>query len=121
MQANGGARPLGPSGARMLYNLADALHPDVVCDPTPAAERALRHAGPGAVRRIRTLLLWLEWEPVLTGRARRRFWRLPLEERRAACARMRESRFAGMRRGWAHLSAWVEDALEATLHSSEGA
>ncbi len=108
----------------MLYNLADALQPELARDLVPAAERALLHSGLPAIRRMRLLLLWLEWEPVLTLRARRRFWRLPLAERQAACARLRESRFAGARRAWARLSAWVEDALVASgprPHSSDGA
>jgi hypothetical protein len=115
-------RPLGAAGARMLYNLADALYPELVRDPAPAAERRLRHEGVGAVRRMRLALLWLEWEPVLTLRARRRFWRLPLAERQAACARWRGSRFAFARRAWARLAAFVEDALSASrAHSSDGA
>jgi hypothetical protein len=101
----------------MLYNLADALYPELPRELAPAAERVLRHAGLGAIRRMRLSLLWLEWEPVLTLRARRRFWRLPLTERQAACARWRGSRFAFARRAWARLAAWVEDALQ----SSEGA
>jgi hypothetical protein len=112
------ARPLGPSAARTLYNLADALYPELPRDLAPAAERRLLHAGLGAIRRTRLLLLWLEWEPVLTLRARRRFFRLPLDERQAACARWRGSRFAFARRAWARLSALVEDAL---AQSSEGA
>jgi len=104
-------RPLGASGARMLYNLADALYPELPRDLAPAAERQLRHAGPGAIRRARLALLWLEWEPLVTLRSRSRFWRLPLAERQAACARWRGSRFAFARRAWARLSALVEDAL----------
>ena len=121
MQAVARARPLGASGARMLYNLADALYPELPRDLAPAAECQLLHEGLPAIRRM---LLWLEWEPVLTLRAGRRFWRLPLGERQAACARLRESRFAAARRAWARLSAWVEDALDATAappHSSDGA
>lgn len=122
MQAEARSGPLGTSGARMLYNLADALHPELPRELVPAAERALRHAGLPAIRRMRLLLLWLEWEPVLTLRARQRFWRLPLAQRQAACARLRASRFVAARREWARLSAWVEDALAAAgPHSSEGA
>jgi len=123
LQADARARLFGPSSARMLYNLADALHPELARDLVPAAERALLHAGLPAIRRMRLLLLWLEWEPVLTLHARRRFWRLPLSARQAACQRMRESRFAAARRAWARLSAWVEDALDASArpHSSDGA
>jgi hypothetical protein len=115
--------PLGPGSGRMLYNLADALHPETVRDLVPAAARALRHRGPGAARRLVFWLALLEWEPLLTGRARRRFWRLDRAERRAACARFRGSRFVWRRRAWAHLSAWVEDALAASerSHSSDGA
>jgi hypothetical protein len=115
--------PIGPRAGRMLYNLADALHPELVRDLVPAAARALRQRGPGAARRFHLWLALLEWEPLLTGRARRRFWRLPRAEREAACARFRGSRFAWRRRAWAELSAWVEDALAETpaLHSSEGA
>jgi hypothetical protein len=112
----------------MLYNLADALHPETVRDLVPAAGRGLRHRGPEAARRFQLWLALLEWEPLLTGRARRRFWRLPRAERQAACARFRGSRFAWRRRAWAELSAWVEDALEASQpaagersHSSDGA
>ena len=111
MGPEGERRPLGAGGARMLYNLADALHPAEARDPLPAAERALRHRGPGAIRRARLALLWLEWEPIVTLHARRRFWRLPLPERQAACARWRSHRFACARRAWARLSAWVDDAL----------
>jgi hypothetical protein len=115
--------PLGASGARMLYNLADALYPELPRDLLPAAERRLRHEGLGAIRRVRLLLLWLEWEPLLTGRARARFWRLPLAERQAACARLRGSRFTSVRRAWARLAARVEDALAeaGAPHSSVGA
>jgi hypothetical protein len=117
-----GARVLGAGAGRMLYNLADALYPELPPrDLVPAAERLLRHAGVGAVRRARLSLLWLEWEPVLTGRARRRFWRLPLEARQAACARWRGSRFVFARRAWARLAAWVEDALRESGQSSLGA
>jgi hypothetical protein len=112
------ARPLGPGAARTLYNLADALYPELPRDLAPAAERMLLHAGLGRVRRTRLLLLWLEWEPVLTLRARRRFFRLSLAERQAACARWRGSRFAFARRAWARLAAFVEDAL---VQSSDGA
>jgi hypothetical protein len=113
--------PLGPRAGRMLYNLADALHPETVRDLVPAAARELRHRGPAAVRRLQLWLALLEWEPLLSGRARRRFWRLPRAERQAACARFRGSRFVWRRRAWAELSAWVEDALEASPHSSDGA
>ena len=113
MQADARARPLGASGARMLYNLADALYPELPRDLVPAAERRLLHEGLPTIRRVRLWLLWLEWEPVVTLHARRRFWRLPLAERQAACARLRESRFAGVRRAWARLAARVEDALAA--------
>jgi hypothetical protein len=105
----------------MLYNLADALYPELTRDLAPAAERLLLHRGPGAIRRARLALLWLEWEPLLTLRARRRFWRLPLAERQAACARWRGSRFAFARRAWARLAALVEDALSASAQSSDGA
>ena len=121
--------PLGPRAGRMLYNLADALHPERVRDLVPAAARLLRHRGPRAVRRFHLWLALLEWEPLLTRRAQRRFWRLPRAERQAACARFRGSRFAWRRRAWAELSAWVEDALAAASearseplsHSSDGA
>jgi hypothetical protein len=123
--------PLGPAAGRMLYNLADALHPELVRDLVPAASQRLRHAGPRAARRLMLSLTWLEWEPLLSGRARRRFWRLERAERQAACARFRTSRFAFRRRAWARLSAFVEDALAASAapgeraragdHSSEGA
>jgi hypothetical protein len=108
----GRARLLGPAGARMLYNLADALYPELSRDPAPAAERLLLHRGLGAIRRARLALLWLEWEPLLSLHARSRFWRLPRPERQAACARWRGSRFAFARRAWARLAALVEDALE---------
>jgi hypothetical protein len=98
----------------MLYNLADALYPELPRDLAPAAERLLLQRGLGAVRRARLALLWLEWEPLLTLHARRRFWRLPLDGRQAACARWRGSRFAFARRAWARLAAWVEDALQAS-------
>jgi hypothetical protein len=97
----------------MLYNLADALHPELVRDLVPAAARELRHRGPGAFRRMHAWLALLEWEPVL-GHGGRRFWRLPLPERQAACERFRSSRFAWRRRAWAELAAWVEDALAAS-------
>ncbi|MEN8161101.1 MAG: hypothetical protein ABFS41_13600 [Myxococcota bacterium] len=42
---------LGPGAARMLYNLADALHPELVRDLVPAAARALLHRGRGDWRR----------------------------------------------------------------------
>jgi len=109
----------------MLYNLADALHPEVVRDLVPAAAQRLRHRGLGAIRRFHLWLVWLEWEPILSARARRRFWRLPRLERQAACARFRGSRFAWRRRAWAELAALVEDALEAAgeplPQSSDGA
>ena len=113
--------PLGPRTGRMLYNLADALHPDCVRDLVPAAARLLRHRGPGAARRLLLWLAFLEWEPLVAGAARRRFWRLPRVERQAACARFRGSRFAWRRRAWAELSAWCEDAIAAAPHSSDGA
>jgi len=117
-----GREPIGPGAARMLYNLADALHPELARDLVPAASRALLHRGPRAVRRMHGWLALLEWEPVLRGG--RRFWRLPREERAAACRRFRESRFVWRRRAWAELSAWVEDALAASdrpAYSSDGA
>jgi hypothetical protein len=112
VEGEGSSRPLGASGARTLYNLADALYPELPRDLAPAAERLLLHQGLGAIRRARLRLLWLEWEPVVTLRARQRFWRLPRAERQAACARWRGSRFAFARRAWARLSAWVEDSLQ---------
>jgi hypothetical protein len=122
-------RPLGAASARTLYNLADALHPELVRDLVPEAERCLRQRGLGAIRRFRLQLAALDWEPLLGGRVRRRFWRLPRAERQAACARWRESRFAARRRAWAELAALVEDALAALVedalaaspHSSDGA
>jgi hypothetical protein len=102
--------PVGPGAARMLYNLADALHPELLRNLVPEAARALRHRGPAGARRMHCWLALLEWEPLLVP-PRRRFWRLPREERRAACERFRGSRFAWRRRAWAELSAWVEDAL----------
>jgi hypothetical protein len=111
--------PLGPRAGRMLYNLADALHPERPRDLVPAAARFLRHRGPGAVRRFHLWLALLEWEPLFAGRVRRRFWRLPRAEREAACARSRGSRFVWRRRAWAELSAWVEDALDASEARSE--
>ena len=121
----GKREPLGPGAGRMLYNLADALHPDCVRDLVPAAARLLRHRGPRTARRYHLWLALLEWEPALRGRGRRRFWRLSRAERSAACARFRGSRFAWRRRAWAELSAWVEDALATSeppaVHSSDGA
>ena len=105
--------PVGPGAARMLYNLADALHPELVRDLVPAAARELRHRGPARVRRMHCWLALLEWEPLLR-RPPRRFWRLSREDRQAACQRFRGSRFAWRRRAWAELSAWVEDALADT-------
>jgi hypothetical protein len=116
--ADASLRPLGPAGARMLHNLAEALYPELALDPVPAAEQRLLHEGVGAVRRARLALLWLEWEPVVTLRERRRFWRLPLAERQAACARWRGSRFAFARRAWARLAAFAEDALAAAARTS---
>jgi len=115
------SEPFGPQAGRMLYNLADALHPERVVDLVPELSRRLRHRGLGAIRRFRLWLAWLEWEPLLSGHARGRFWRLPRAERQAACARFRGSRFAWRRRAWAEFAALVEDALEATPHSPEGA
>jgi hypothetical protein len=111
--------PLGPRAGRMLYNLADALHPETVRDLVPEAARLLRHRGPGAARRLLLWLSLLEWEPVLASRARGRFWRLPRAERQSACARFRGSRFAWRRRAWAELSAWCEDSLAATSEARE--
>jgi len=105
----------------MLYNLADALYPELPRDLVPAAERRLLHEGLPAIRRLRLTLLWLEWEPILTLHACRRFWRLPLAERQAACARLRGSRFASVRRSWARLAARVEDALAAAGESAASA
>jgi hypothetical protein len=113
MAGNDVREPIGPGAARMLYNLSDALHPELVRDLVPAAARKLRHRGPAAYRRMHCWLALLEWEPLLV-RPRRRFWRLPREERQAACQRFRGSRFAWRRRAWAELSAWVEDALAET-------
>ena len=119
-----GREPLGQSTGRMLYNLSDALHPACVRDLVPAAARLLRHRGPRAARRYALWLALLEWEPLLVSGARARFWRLSRAERQAACARFRGSRFVWRRRAWAELSAWVEDALQASVtnpHSSDGA
>ena len=89
---DGRRRPLSWQAARTLYNVLDALGTN-----GPAAhrivaglERALRHEGVGAARRLRLELACIEWAPLLTGR--RRFWRLQVDERRGRLDRWSTAR-----------------------------
>jgi hypothetical protein len=107
-------------GARTVYNVADALAPGLPTDLAPALARHLRHAGPAAAR---WLWLWLEvldWEPLLTLRARHRFWRLPRTGRVAAVERWRHSRIGPRRRAFAGLARWLE-AEGVAAQSADGA
>ncbi len=125
-----GASPLSRRAARTLYNAADAWFPpgpdgaagggDV--DVAPAVARELLHRGPGAARRVGVLLTCLEWQPLLTFRARRGFSHLPREERRALLAGWERSRLGPRRRAVQALRERVARALAAARpHSSEGA
>ena len=116
---DGRGRPLSWQAARTLYNVLDALgtggataHRLVV-----AIERQLRHEGVPAARRFRLGLACLEWSPLLAGR--RRFWRLPVEERRQRLDRW--SQAGGLRAGFAAAIHRRIDAARRDDQSSDGA
>ena len=101
----GRSRPVHWRTARTLYNLAEAAWP--ACEPVrfvERVERELRAAGPSAARRVWATCLWLDLEPLLTGRARMRFWRLPIEARAAAAERLARSPLASLRRSFERLA-----------------
>ncbi len=81
--------------ARTLYNLVDARWPEWSgTDAVFAIERAVQQAGPGAARRLRLSCRILDWQPVVLGPVRRRFWRLPISDRAAAVRRWERSRLS---------------------------
>jgi len=127
--AGAAARILGPRSVRTLHNAADALVPpgadgspgagDV--DLSPHVERSLRHQGPGAARRLVTLLGCLEWQPLLTLRARRSFSALPRARRQELLRRWEHSRLRSRRQALAALRRVVEEGLAERNQSSPGA
>jgi hypothetical protein len=114
---------LPAASARTLYNVADALAPrggDV--DVAPWLERCLAARGPAAARRVRRLLACIEWQPLLTLRARRRFSWLPREQRRRLLEALeRRSLVPGRRRALAELRGWIGEALAESERQSSGA
>jgi hypothetical protein len=116
-------RGLPAPSARTLYNVADALAArgaDV--DVAPWLERRLAARGPAAARRVRRLLVCIEWQPLLTLRARRRFSWLPREQRRRLLGALeRRSLVPGRRRAVAELRGWIEEALAESGRHSSGA
>lgn len=79
--------------ARTLYNLIDACWPGRAGDQAlHEIERAVRQAGPPAARRLWLACRVLDWEPLLRGPVRARFWRLPPHARAAAARRFERSR-----------------------------
>ena len=116
-------QPLLRQRTRTFYNVAEALcHSFGGVDLLPAVEGRLRHRGPGAARWLWFWLTWLEWEPVWTGRARRRFFHLPRELRRAALARWEGSRIPARARAFRELDAELRRAaLDAELPQSSDA
>jgi len=73
----------------MLYAVADALLPPVPGAPgfdwVPAVEAELARRVSADARRLRRVLLRLDWAPLL-GLHGRRFWRLPRATRAARLA-----------------------------------
>jgi hypothetical protein len=108
--------PLSARSARVLYNVADALAgPDAPpLDVAPAVERQIRHRGAGAARRTWLLLQCIEWQPLLTLRARRGFSWLPRARRRELLAGWERSRLAWRRRALAELRASIEAARQSS-------
>lgn len=94
-------------GARTVYNVVDALAPGLTTDLAPGLSRQLRHAGPGAARQLWLWLVFLDWEPLFTLRARSCFWRLPRAERARAVRRWQRSRLGPRRRAFARLAGWL--------------
>ena len=104
--------PLSPRAARVLYNVADALADEgaPALDVAPFVERAIRHRGVAAARRVWLLLLCIEWQPVLTLRERRGFSWLPRERRRALLRGWERSRLGPRRRAFAELRGRIDAA-----------
>lgn len=103
--------PVGWATARTLYNLVDARWPERAgADVLPGIERAVRHAGPGAARRLWLACRLLDLEPLLHGPVRRRFWRLPRAERARAAARWERSARGFRHASWQLLAEAVEAA-----------
>ena len=127
------SRPLSRRSARTLYNVADALLPPPKpgepgagdLDVAPFVEQRIRWGGVGVARRCWLLLTWIEWQPVLTLRARRGFSRLPRERRRALLRTWQQSRVPARRRAFEGLREWVEagaaEARGRTAAQSSGA
>ena len=121
--------PLSPRSARTLYNVADALFPPAFggglgggdVDVAPAVERQLRGQGVGAARRCWALLAGIEWQPVVTLRARTGFSRLPRARRQTLLATWERSRIPARRRALAELRGWLEEALAEAQAGSPGA
>lgn len=117
---------LSARSARTLYNVADALVPpgtgDEVgagdLDLVPEVETRLQRAGPGAARRLQLILAWIEWDPVLTLRARRSFSQLPRPVRSRLLDGWRTSRLAARRRAFDALEGLVRESWEATRRPS---
>ena len=115
-------RALTAPSARTLYNVADALAPrggDV--DVAALLERRLGARGAAAARRMRRLLAFIEWQPLLTLRGLRRFSWLPRERRRRLLEGLERSLLPGRRRAFAELRAWIEEALAEAEAQSSGA
>jgi hypothetical protein len=116
--------PLLRQRTRTFYNVADAQGPGCsAVDLLPSLERELRHRGPAAARWLWFWLSCLEWEPVLTLRARQRFFRLPREQRGAALQRWASSRIPARARAFRELEAALARGAREALQpqSSDGA
>ncbi len=101
---------MGWTSARTLYNLVDARWPERSgAEALFAIERAVRQAGPGAARRLWLCCRILDWEPVLLGPVRRRFWRLPLSLRAQAVLRWERSRLGPRRASFALVASALDD------------
>jgi hypothetical protein len=108
--------PLSPRVARVLYNVADALGETDAApvDVAPALERALRHRGVGAARRTWLLLQCIEWQPIVTLRARCGFSWLPRAQRRELLGGWERSRLAWRRRAFEGLRVSIEAARQSS-------
>jgi hypothetical protein len=105
---------LSRRAARTFYNVADALAPEAGdVDLVPELERRLRFGGAAAARRLWLLLALLEWQPLVTLRARRGFSWLPRAARREVLDGWARSRLPARRRARRWLDELVREGLAA--------